>query len=86
LKGLVSAFLMSHESRRPFYEWQRAVLTELADALLAKNGAWLDAQCSAAWSRASSEVEQRRVILDQVALLTDQGALSLHDKLVTRGL
>jgi len=86
LKGLVSAFLMSHESRRPFYEWQRAVLTELADALLAKNGAWLDAQCSAAWSRASSEIEQRRVILDQVALLTDQGALSLHDKLVTRGL
>ena len=86
LKGLVSAFLMSHESRRPFYEWQRAVLTELADALLAKNGDWLDAQCSAAWSRAKNEVEQRRVILDQVALLTDQGALSLHDKLVTRGL
>ena len=86
LKGLVSAFLMSHESRRPFYEWQRALLTELADALLAKNGAWLDPQSSAAWARASNEQEQRRVVLDQIALLTDQGALSLHDKLVTRGL
>ncbi len=86
LKGLVSAFLMSHESRRPFYEWQRALLTELADALLAKNGTWLDAQCTAAWASASNEFEQRRVILDQVALLTDQGALALHDKLVTRGL
>lgn len=86
LKGLVSAFLMSHESRRPFYEWQRALLTELADALLAKNGAWLDPLCSGAWSRATSEEQQHRVILDQIALLTDQGALSLHDKLVTRGL
>jgi len=86
LKGLVSAFLMSHESRRPFYEWQRALLTELADALLAKNGDWLDPQSQAAWSRAISEEQQRRVILDQIALLTDQRALSLHDKLVTRGL
>ena len=86
LKGLVSAFLMSHESRRPFYEWQRALLTELADALLSKNGLWLDAQSTTAWSRASTDEQKHRVILDQIALLTDQGALSLHDKLVTRGL
>ena len=86
LKGLVSSYLMSHESRRPFYEWQRALLAELADALLAKNGQWLDAQSSAAWQRASGEAQQHRVIVDQVALLTDQAALSLHDKIVTRGL
>ena len=86
LKGLVSAFLMSHESRRPFYEWQRALLTELADALLSKNGLWLDPQSTTAWSRASTDEQKHRVILDQIALLTDQGALSLHDKLVTRGL
>jgi dGTPase len=86
LKGLVSSFLMSHESRRPFYEWQRALLAELADALLAKNGQWLDAQSSAAWQLATGEAQQRRVIVDQVALLTDQAALSLHDKIVTRGL
>ena len=86
LKGLVSSFLMSHESRRPFYEWQRALLIELSDALLAKNGRWLDSQSTVAWSQASSEQQQRRVIVDQVALLTDQAALSLHDKIVTRGL
>ncbi len=86
LKGLVSAFLMSHESRRPFYEWQRVLLTELADALLAKNGQWLDPQCSYAWVKASNDEQKHRVILDQIALLTDQGALALHDKLVTRGL
>jgi dGTPase len=86
LKGLVSSFLMSHESRRPFYEWQRALLAELADALLAKNGQWLDPQCTVAWNEASSEAQQRRVVVDQVALLTDQAALTLHDKIVTRGL
>jgi dGTPase len=86
LKGLVSSFLMSHESRRPFYEWQRALLAELADALLAKNGEWLDPQCTVAWKQASTEAQQRRVVVDQVALLTDQAALALHDKIFTRGL
>jgi len=84
LKGIVSAFLMSHESRRPFYEWQRAILRELADALLAANGAELDSYSTLAWSQASDEAAQRRVIVDQVASLTDQSALQLHNRLVTK--
>ncbi len=86
LKGLVSAFLMSHESRRPFYEWQRALLKELADALLERQGAWLDPVNQLAWLSAESDAERKRVIVDQIASLTDQSALTLHDKLVTRGL
>jgi dGTPase len=86
LKGLVSAFLMSHESRRPFYEWQRALLKELADALLERQGAWLDSTNQSAWMTATDEIERKRVIVDQVASLTDQSALTLHDKLVTQGL
>jgi dGTPase len=82
LKGLVSAFLMSHDSRRPFYEWQRALLTELADALLAKNGADLDAYSTGAFKAAQGEAAKRRVIVDQVACLTDQSALTLHNRLV----
>jgi dGTPase len=82
LKGLVSAFLMSHESRRPFYEWQRAVLVELADALLASNGAQLDAIQSISWDAASDDSQKHRVIVDQIASLTDQSALNLHHKLV----
>lgn len=82
LKGLVSAFLMSHDSRKSFYEWQRALLTELADALLAQNGKELDAYSMSAFKLATSEAEQRRVIVDQVASLTDQSALSLHHQLV----
>lgn len=86
LKGLVSAFLMSHESRRPFYDWQRALLKELADALLERQGSWLDPVHQAAWQTAEDFKQQKRVIVDQVASLTDQSALTLHDKLVTQGL
>lgn len=82
LKGLVSSFLMSHESRRPYYERQRELLSELADALLAANGAELDSYCALAWSKASDDAAKYRVIVDQVACLTDQGALNLHQKLV----
>jgi len=84
LKGLVSAFLMSHESRRPFYEWQRAILTELANALLAGNGKNLDQYSQAAWATAHTQEQQHRVIVDQIACLTDQSALSLHNSLVGR--
>lgn len=82
LKGLVSSFLMSHESRRPYYERQREVLNELADALLSANGKELDSYCSLAWSQAKDETAKHRVIVDQVACLTDQGALNLHSRLV----
>ena len=82
LKGIVSAFLMTHESRRPFYEWQRALLGELADALLAANGNHLDAYSTSAWQASHGEAAQRRVIVDQVACLTDQSAINLHHRLV----
>ncbi|MEY4367806.1 MAG: hypothetical protein RLZ28_1221 [Actinomycetota bacterium] len=82
LKGLVSAFLMSHESRRPYYEWQRAILTELADALIASNGSELDTVQSAFWLSARDDTAKHRVVLDQIASLTDQSALSWHNRLV----
>jgi dGTPase len=82
LKGIVSAYLMSTEARRPFYEWQRGLLTELADALLSSNGANLDSYSAQAWSLASNDVEKHRVIVDQIACLTDQSALTLHHRLV----
>jgi dGTPase len=81
-KGIVSFFLMSHESRRPHYEWQRLILTELADALLSQNGDYLDAYSTAAWLMANDEVSKHRVIVDQIANLTDSSVLKLHDVLV----
>ncbi len=82
LKGVVSAFLMTIESRKPYYEWQRGLLIELAEAVLASNGEILDAYCSSAWRLANDEKSQRRVVIDQVASLTDQSAITLHHRLV----
>ncbi|MEY4639657.1 MAG: hypothetical protein RLY13_655, partial [Actinomycetota bacterium] len=81
LKGIVSAFLMSHESRQPYYDNQRELLTELAEALMAQNGKNLDSYSSTAWNVAKNEAEKRRVIVDQVACLTDLSAKNLHERL-----
>jgi dGTPase len=84
LKGIVSAYLMSDEKRQPYYQWQRAILTELADALLAANGKHLDTYCSSAWQQAVTDEQKHRVVVDQVASLTDVSALNLHHELVTK--
>ena len=81
LKGIVAVFVMNHESRKGFYERQREQLSELADALLDRNGQNLDPYCTDAWQQASGDAEQRRVIVDQVASLTDQSALAWHSLL-----
>lgn len=82
LKGTVAAFLMTRASRRPVYDLQRTILAELCDVLLASNGKHLDAYASSAWKHAKTMEQQHRVIVDQVASLTDQSAVSLHKNLV----
>ncbi len=80
LKGIVAASVMTHNSRQPLYERQRLILTELANALLEKPER-LDAISRQAWDQASSDAAKRRVIVDQVASLTDPTAIALHAEL-----
>lgn len=82
LKGTVSAFLMTDEKRQPYYALQREILTQLADALLASNGNHLDLYCQNAWELAKTDSQKHRVIVDQVASLTDMSALTLHAQLI----
>jgi dGTPase len=83
LKGVVSAYLMNQENRQPFYQRQREVLVELADSLLARNGAYLDEPFASLFSSSRDEATKRRVIVDQVASLTDISATALHEKLTS---
>lgn len=83
LKGIVAASVMTQGDRQPFYERQRALLIELADELMSRNGAELDSISLNAWHRASSEQAKRRVIVDQVASLTDPGAIAFHLELTS---
>ena len=82
LKGIVAASVMSHEKRAPLYLQQRQLLTELLDALWALNGQSLEPMFSADWEAASSTDAKRRVIVDQVASLTDDTAVLWHERLV----
>ena len=83
-KGLASYFLMSLDERVGYYEDQRTLLRELADVLLASNGKHLDGYSLDAWIRASTDSEKHRVIVDQIAVLTDAAAVKMHEELVLK--
>jgi dGTPase len=78
LKGIVASSVMTEDSRQAYYEDQRTLLVELAETLLAKNGAGLDSTGSEAWIGAKGHKAQKRVIVDYVASLTDPAAVALH--------
>lgn len=80
LKGIVAAFVMSKNTRQPIYAQQREILTELADSLLHAPDQ-LDAGFSSDWRTATTDAERKRAVVDQVASLTDQSAMSWHERL-----
>jgi dGTPase len=81
LKGIVAAFVMSTNTRKPIYRRQREILSELADALLASEDAELEPGFAVDWRAAGDDSARRRVIVDQVASLTDQSAMAWHERL-----
>jgi dGTPase len=81
LKGIVAANVMSTNSRKPLYARQREVLVELADALLA-DPSRLDVGFAGDWAEATDDAARKRVVVDQVASLTDVSANAWHDRLV----
>ena len=78
LKGIVAAFVMSTNTRQPLYLEQRVVLTELADALYAAGETGLDTGFAEQWNEVSTDSARKRVIVDQVASLTDQSAMARY--------
>ena len=82
LKGIVAANVMSTNSRQPIYARQRDILTELADVLLATEDRHLDIGFAEDWSTASDDTARQRVVVDQVASLTDVSATAWHERLV----
>lgn len=82
LKGIVAAFVMSKNTRQPIYAQQREVLTELATTLHTSGTAHLDTGFAEDWAAATDDAARKRVIIDQVASLTDQSALAWHERIV----
>ena len=82
LKGIVAAFVMSKNTRQPIYAQQRQILTTLADILYERGPAELDPGFAEDWRSAGTDAARKRVVVDQVASLTDQSALSWYERLV----
>jgi len=82
LKGIVAANVMSTNARKPIYARQRGILTELADHLWATGSQHLDLGFQADWAAAPDDAARRRVVVDQVASLTDVSANAWHERLI----
>ncbi|NHA68430.1 deoxyguanosinetriphosphate triphosphohydrolase [Phycicoccus flavus] len=77
LKGVAAHFVMHAAERVALYETQREVVAELVDAYL-RDPARLDPDLRADHDGAGDDAEALRVVVDQVASLTDVRALELH--------
>jgi dGTPase len=78
LKAVAAHYVMSREGIAAQQSREREVITELALAIERGAPATLDPVFQPAWDGASDDTERRRVIIDQVAALTDTSALSYH--------
>jgi dGTPase len=82
MKGLTAAFIMSHNDRQPVYRRQRELLTGLCDSIYAGGAKHLDLGFAEDWAKAEDDTARKRVVVDQVASLTDQSAIAWFAKLV----
>ncbi|MCD7100598.1 deoxyguanosinetriphosphate triphosphohydrolase [Pseudoclavibacter sp. 13-3] len=74
LKGIVGMFIMASDSLQPYYERQRSMLAALLDSLWKTGDAHLEPAFRELWRAAPDDDGRRRVIVDQVAMLTDLSA------------
>jgi dGTPase len=78
LKAVALRYVMSDPQRLAMQARQRELLTELATILLAKAPDALDPVFAEAFVQAADDHGRTRVVIDQVALLTDQQAVARH--------
>lgn len=82
MKGLATTFVMTTDHRQPIYERQREVLHALVSALSATDDRHLEPMFAADWRAADDDGARLRVVIDQVASLTDASALAWYERLV----
>lgn len=81
LKAVAVRYVMRTPARQATQERQQQILTGLVAALLDRDGAGLDPLFAPRWSAAGDDAARLRVVLDQVALLTDAEATRWHRRL-----
>ncbi|MFB9235964.1 deoxyguanosinetriphosphate triphosphohydrolase [Plantactinospora siamensis] len=82
LKGMALRYVMRRSGARARYERQREVLTELVGWLHRHAPTGLDPVFAPEWAAAPDDPARLRVVIDQVASLTDPAAVAWHRRLV----
>ncbi|WP_314172405.1 deoxyguanosinetriphosphate triphosphohydrolase [Streptomyces winkii] len=81
LKAVADRYVMQRPDLERLRADQRVVLGELADALTTRAPEGLDPQFRALFGEAEDDAARLRVVVDQIAALTDVSARSLHGRL-----
>jgi dGTPase len=84
LKAVADRYVMQRAEQERLRADQRVVVAELAEALTARAPDGLDPQFRALFDGAPDDHARKRVIVDQIASLTDASARSLHARLTGR--
>ncbi|MFD9894151.1 deoxyguanosinetriphosphate triphosphohydrolase [Amycolatopsis sp. NPDC059027] len=84
LKALALRYVMSDRRRLAMQDGQRQLVADLVGALCRRGPEALDPLFVPAWEAASGDAERLRVVVDQVASLTDAQAHSWHSWYVAR--
>lgn len=81
LKAVADRYVMSGPEATRRYASQTELVLELVDLLSSHAAESLDPLLREAFTSATSDAARRRVVLDQVASLTDTSAIALHSRL-----
>ena len=81
LKGITAHYVMTRPGVITAQAHERELLTELAGAIERGAPHTLDPLLRPAWAAAQTDAEYRRVVIDQVASLTDTSAIAWHHRL-----
>jgi len=84
LKSMAGHYVINADTSQIRYGEQQKLLTELVEAILASAPATLEGFFLQDWQRAENDQQRVRVVIDQVASLTDPGAILLHNRLINR--
>jgi len=84
LKAVAGHYLINAAASQERYEKQQVVIRELVEMLFEAAPNELDPIFEDDWKLASSDSERLRVVVDQIASLTDPGAYALHAHLSKR--
>ncbi|WP_052436425.1 deoxyguanosinetriphosphate triphosphohydrolase [Georgenia sp. SUBG003] len=81
LKGVAALYVMAPREHEPLYLAQRTILFDLVDALVESGPRHLEEPFAADWREAGDDDARLRVVIDQVASLTDTSAQQWHARL-----